>query len=355
MTAQRVPFSAPRRLPAILLGMLMGFLTAAGPVADARAADSAVVFMYHRFGENAYPSTNIRLRQFEAHLAELTNGRYTVKSLPDILAALRDGTGLPERTIGISIDDAFLSVYLEAWPRLRKAGLPFTLFVATDPIDRRRRGYMSWDQIRELARAGVTIGSQTASHLHMAASSKKRNAADLEKSNRRFEAELDRLPTIIAYPYGEYSLDVRAVAQIAGFEFGFGQHSGVLHGAADFSFLPRFALNETYGDLGRLRIAANALPLPVTDVLPADPKLTPGNNPPALGFTVVGEAVKTLGRITCYTSGLGRSRVERLGKRRIEVRPEQAFPPGRTRINCTMPAKAGRWRWYGRQFYMPKN
>ena len=352
MTLLRVPPLSPRRLPAALLGILMGLLTAAGPAATAWAEQSAVVFMYHRFGESAYPSTNVRLEQFEAHINEFSSGRYAVKSLPDILAALRNGNPLPERTIGISIDDAFMSVYREAWPRLRKAGLPFTLFVATDPIDRRRRGYMSWDQIRELARGGVTIGSQTASHLHMAASS---NAADLEKSNLRFEAELDRLPTIIAYPYGEYSLDVRVVSQIAGFEFGFGQHSGVLHDKADFSFLPRFALNETYGDISRLKFAANALPLAVTDVLPADPKLSLEQNPPSIGFTVGGEAVKALRRIACYTSGQGRSPVERLGKRRVEVRPELAFRPGRTRINCTVPAKEDRWRWYGLQFYVPKN
>ena len=55
--------------------------------------DSASVIMYHRFGEDRYPSTNIRLSQFEEHLELLTNGNYTVlpcrKSLkPCALAAL---------------------------------------------------------------------------------------------------------------------------------------------------------------------------------------------------------------------------------------------------------------------------
>ena len=54
--------------------------------------DSASVIMYHRFGEDRYPSTNIRLSQFEEHLELLTNGDYTVlpcrKSLkPCALAA----------------------------------------------------------------------------------------------------------------------------------------------------------------------------------------------------------------------------------------------------------------------------
>ena len=158
------------------------------------AADSAAIFMYHRFGETALPSTNIRLDQFDAHIAEAISGKYTVMKLPDIVAALGAGRELPDHTIGFSIDDAFLSVYTEAWPRLKKAGIPFTLFIATDPLDQGKAAYMSWDQIRELVKDGVTIGSQTATHLHMASSSARKNAADLVKSNQRFQAELGMVP-----------------------------------------------------------------------------------------------------------------------------------------------------------------
>ena len=49
---------------------------------------------------------------------------------------------------------------------------------------------MSWDQIRELKKNGVTIGSQTNSHLHMAQASESDNRIDLQASNSRFRAEL---------------------------------------------------------------------------------------------------------------------------------------------------------------------
>ena len=57
----------------------------------ARATDQAVIIMYHRFDEQDYPTTNIRLEQFDEHLAELTSGKYTVMSLPDIVAAMKAG------------------------------------------------------------------------------------------------------------------------------------------------------------------------------------------------------------------------------------------------------------------------
>jgi len=310
--------------------------------------------MYHRFGESAHPSTNIRIEQFEAHLEELAKPKYTVLPLPEIVAKLRARQPLPDRTVGITIDDAFLSVYREAFPRLKSAGIPFTLFVATDPVDRNIGGYMNWDQIRELQKAGVTIGSQTHTHPHMARSSDERNRGELEKSNARFRSELGEAPTIIAYPYGEYSLAVGKTSKEAGLTVGFGQHSGVLHPDADIMYLPRFAMNEHFGGISRFKLAVNALPLTVTEVSPADPLLSADNNPPILGFTVKGAAAERLSALACYASGQGKARMERLGAR-VEVRLQQAFSPGRARINCTMPTRSGRWRWYGLQFYVPRS
>lgn len=328
------------------------FATGIGSSSVLMAADSAVIVMYHRFGESTYPSTNIRLEQFERHLEELSNPKYTVLPIPEIIAKLKSKSPLPDRSIGISIDDAFLSVYREAFPRLKKMGLPFTLFVATKPIDLNLKGYMKWDQIRELKKAGVTIGSQTHSHLHMAQASDSANRVDLETSNVRFRKELGETPKIIAYPYGEYSLAVGRLSQEAGLLTGFGQHSGVLHPEANMLYLPRWAMNENYGDIKRFKLAINALPLRIGDVSPADPLLSASNNPPILGFTVKGPAAKKLSRLSCYAGGRGKVRVERLGPR-AEVRLKAPFPSGRARINCTIPAQNGRWRWHGFQFYVP--
>ena len=314
------------------------------------AAESAVVFMYHRFAEPAYPATNISVAQFEAHLGELGSGGYTVLPVPEILDALRRGAELPDRTLGLTIDDAYLSVYTEAWPRLRKAGYPFTLFVTTNAVDGGHVGQMTWDQIREMAAAGVTIGAHTASHLHMARNDRARNAETLALSNARFEAELGQRPTVFAYPYGETSLEIQELVRGAGYVAAFGQHSGALSRSEDVFYLPRFALNETYGKLSRFRLAANALPLSVRDITPADP-LVAHDNPPAIGFSVM-DSVTGLDRLACYASHEGKARLERLGDARVEIRLKTPFPTGRSRLNCTLPTNSGRWRWFGRQFYV---
>ncbi len=320
-----------------------------GPTTETTAGSttSAVVFIYHRFGEDSLPLTNIRVSQFEAHLTELSSGGYHVLPVPEILSALQEGRALPERTVGITIDDGFYSVYTEAFPRLREAGFPFTVFIATDSVDSGSENFMNWDQVRELATHGVTIGAHTASHLYMVNVSTSENREEIARSNVRFREELGFIPELFAYPFGESGQRVSALVKDAGYEAAFGQHSGAIYSGSDFFNLPRFAMNEKYGGIGRFRLVANALSLPVSDQLPTDMVLATGN--PLVGFTV-DEKIQRLDRLACFSSAGSKTTVENLGGRRIEVRFAEQLPLGRSRLNCTLPGPDGRWRWLGIMF-----
>ena len=87
--------------------------------------NSIAVFVYHRFGENNYPSTNTRIPQFKKHLDELIKNNYNVVSTETIIDALQNNKNLPEKTVAITIDDAFFSIYKKAWPILKEKKLPF--------------------------------------------------------------------------------------------------------------------------------------------------------------------------------------------------------------------------------------
>ncbi|MCR9177526.1 MAG: polysaccharide deacetylase family protein [Alphaproteobacteria bacterium] len=314
------------------------------------AADNgAVVLMYHRFDQPDQPQTNIRMDQFAQHLAELKNGGYTVMALPAILERLRNRERLPDRTVAITVNDATTDLYSLAWPKFRDAGFPITVFVASDFVDRAAPGMMTWDQVRELAAAGVTIGSQTASVAHLPEIEIDQVKLEIDRASNRIQAETGRRPVLLAYPYGEFGSAVQKVVAERGYVAAFGQQSGVMNPASDRYGLPRFALNETYGGIDRFRLVVNALPLPVTERVPAD--LVVRQNPPPFGFTV-DPGIGSTANIDCYASDVGRTRIERLGDR-VEVRLSAPFPPGRARINCTMPGPDDRWRWYGVQFFIP--
>ncbi|MDA0238636.1 MAG: polysaccharide deacetylase family protein [Proteobacteria bacterium] len=324
-----------------------------GAPLPAIAADSAVIVMYHRFGEERFPSTNIRIEQFESHIAELKRGPYTVLPVPEIIAAIRAGKSLPDRTVGITIDDGYLSIFKEAWPRLKKAGLPLTVFISTDAVNRGLSSHMNWDQIRELAENGVTIGAHTISHHHMARAADDRNRSEISDSNAQLASKLGTVPRLFAYPFGEASSKVMEMAKNAGYMAAFGQHSGVINPRSRFLYLPRFALNEQFGNLDRFKLVINTLPIPVSDLTPADPTIR-DNNPPNFGFTIA-EPVERLSRLRCFASHGGKTTIERLGDTRFEIRFSEKFPAGRSRINCTIRMRDGRYRWLGEQFYVRKN
>ena len=102
--------------------------------------------MYHRFEENKYPSTNIRMNIFLEHIAAIKNNGfefYNPKLFSEEFDKPKDN-----KKILLTIDDAFLSFYENAWPILKKNEIPFILFVSTEPIG--KRGYMTWEQIKEI-------------------------------------------------------------------------------------------------------------------------------------------------------------------------------------------------------------
>ena len=96
--------------------------------------NSAVVFMYHKFGISKYPSTSVTIDQFDAHLKEFSKKKYSIKSVEFIIETIINDGNIPDNTIGISVDDADKSFLEYAWPKLKELNFPVTLFVTTNAI-----------------------------------------------------------------------------------------------------------------------------------------------------------------------------------------------------------------------------
>ena len=353
------------RFPPLLALLATLLPSAALPAASARPAvePHAVVFMYHRFGDDRYPSTNIRIEQFEAHLEHIEDNGYRVWPLHRIVRALEEGRSIPDRTVAITVDDAYDTVYEEAFPRLKERGWPFTVFVATDPVDRGLGGYMTWDQMREMQEAGARFANHSASHGHLIerragedeAAWAQRVRADLEKAQRRLQAKLgaetNTDPALLAYPFGEYNRALAAIARELGF-VGLGQQSGAMGRHSDLRALPRYPMAEAFGAPEEFAEKAATLPLPVAAVEPWDPVVD--DNPPRLEVTLA-EFGGNPGRLACYARG-ERLEVEWLEPgRRFAVRADEPLTPPRGRYNCTAPAADDRYYWYSHLWITPRD
>jgi peptidoglycan/xylan/chitin deacetylase (PgdA/CDA1 family) len=312
--------------------------------------NSAVVFMYHKFGVSKYPSTSVKIEQFDEHLKEFSKSKYSVESVEFIIDTIINDGDLPENTIGISIDDADKSFYEVGWPKFKEMGFPVTLFVNTSTIHENNKNYLNWDQIRELMNEGVSIGAHSHSHYHMADLSIDEIKQEIEISNNIFLKELGSIPPLFAFPYGEANEEIINLLKEYKFKVAFGQHSGVINETSNLYYLPRFSLNERYAEIDRVKFAANAKGLGIYDFIPTDPSIS--ENPPYIGFSLLDE--KLVPSIDCFVFD-SKGQVEKeLFKfnERIEIRLKRKLTEGRSRVNCTAKGSDNQWRWFGHQFYL---
>ena len=312
--------------------------------------NSAVVFMYHKFGVSKYPSTSVTIEQFDEHLKEFSKSKYSVESVEFIIDTIINDGDLLENTIGISIDDADKSFYEVGWPRFKEMGFPVTLFVNTSTIHENNKNYLNWDQIRELVNEGVSIGAHSHSHYHMADLSIEEVRDEIEISNNIFLKELGSIPPLFAFPYGEANEEIINLLKEYKFKVAFGQHSGVINETSNLYYLPRFSLNERYAEIDRVKFAANAKGLGIYDFIPTDPTIS--ENPPYIGFSLLDE--KLVPSIDCFVFD-SKGQVEKeLFKfnERIEIRLKRKLTEGRSRVNCTAKGSDNQWRWFGHQFYL---
>ena len=131
------------------------------------AADQAVLFIYHRFDDPRYPSTDISDRDFQAHLELLKREKFSVVTLARVVDSFEGGAPLPERCAVITVDDAYRSFLTVAWPLLKRYGFPATLFVSTDAIGGRE--FLSWEELRRLRDEGGAHYNEQLLHKHSCA------------------------------------------------------------------------------------------------------------------------------------------------------------------------------------------
>ena len=333
----------------LIVNILFFFIFINAAVAN-NIKNSAVVFMYHKFDVPKYPTTNITPEQFEDHLIEFSKEKYQVLSLNYIIDTIINDGDLPDNTIGLSVDDADKSFLTFAWPKLKAKGFPVTLFVNTSTIQNNNKNYLNWDQIRFLKNEGVVIGAHSHTHNHLPEMNTEEIKKEIEQSNKIFLKELNEIPSLFAYPYGEADENIISLLKEYKYKVAFGQHSGVINETSNLYYLPRFSLNETYGDIDRVKFAANTKGLGVYDFIPTNPHIT--DNPPFIGFSLLDQTlVKSIDCFIFDSSGQVDSEIFKFNER-IEIRLNRKLTKGRSRLNCTAKDNSNNWRWFGHQFYL---
>ena len=307
--------------------------------------------MYHRFNETKYPSTNTNMEIFKKQI-ELINKKNIDFYNPEDFVKNFDKVKT-EKKILITIDDAFTSFYNNAWPFLKSKKIPFILFVSTQPIG--KNGYMNWDQIKEIENESFAfIGNHSHSHEYLVNYEFEAFKKDINKSIKIFEENLGYNPPFFSYPFGEYSLQQKNFIK-KNFRVAFGQHSGVIDLNKDKYELPRFPINEKYGNLERFSFLIGLLPLEYKSVSLNEKLISSKDNPPKLKLFFF-EDQKNLNKISCFSNEGDKWQKTQISieKSVLSIKFIDKFKERRGRLNCSL-NENGVWRWLGLQFTIKEN
>ena len=307
--------------------------------------------MYHRFNENKYPSTNIKMEIFDEHMKVIKKLNY---EFYNAITFVKEFDKIKDKKkILITIDDGFRSFYDEAWPYLKKNKIPFILFVSTEPVG--NNGYMNWDEIKEIEESEFGyIGHHSHTHEYLIEMNDSEFIDDIETANKIFMEKLGYVPEIFSYPFGEYSLFMKNYIS-KNFKIAFGQHSGIIDINKDKFELPRFPINEKYGDLKRFSSLINYMPFEYKNLKPIEKKINDKNNPPQLIIEFF-ENQRNIENITCYSNDGGTWKKSNLKflNNTLTINFDKKFLPRRGRVNCSL-NDDGKWRWFGTQFIITEN
>lgn len=352
----------PLRNILLSLFFISATLSSANTIDD--KVNHGVILLYHHVSTDTPAITSIAPEHFAEQMQFLEDNQFTVWPLPRLVKHLQTQQPVPDKTISITFDDNYESVYHTAFPLLKKRGWPFTIFVSTDAVDQRINMQASWDQLREMAKAGATIANHTATHAHMlqrlegenSKDWKKRMTRDIEKAQRRIREETGQEHNLFAYPYGEVDKALATLVKNLGY-IGIGQHSGPVEENYPGLSLPRFPFAGRYSELDDFSVKAMTLPLPLKAASGPDAVLKNDEFKPKLVLTFP-KQVTALKNLQCYGSGQGELPIKWLDEVKAEIHANSDLKPGRSRYNCTLPSDTidngiRRFHWYSHPWIRP--
>jgi hypothetical protein len=198
-------------------------LAAAAAVRRQRPQDRSRILCYHATGTPSWGINDISPQRFARQIEYARREGWTFADA----RAIAVGNG-DSKTLALTFDDGLASVGSVA-PLLADNGIPWTLFVVTDWMDRGQRGderFLSWDQVGELAASGVTIASHSVSHPNFPQIDKGRAVEELVLSRELMSDRLGLTIDEFAIPLGQsrnWSEQLQREAVDAGYEHVYAQ------------------------------------------------------------------------------------------------------------------------------------
>lgn len=197
------------------------------------------ILMYHYISEPPPDSDIYRVDlsvspdAFRQQMAYLSENGYTPVDLNTLSLAIVNRATLPEKPVILTFDDGYSDIYENAFPILQEVGFEGTFFVITEFIDQKREGYLTWEMVEEMSRAGQRIESHSKTHPDLALKSRDGLIYELLGSQETIAAHTGIRPRYLCYPAGSYNDDVIQILKELDYWGAVTTQSGTWHGFDD--------------------------------------------------------------------------------------------------------------------------
>ena len=219
---------------------------------SAPVADRVPILMYHQVSDaphTRFLKYTVTGRAFAAQMKWLAANDYSTIDLPTLLARRRGGASIPERTVVITFDDGFRECATVAAPAMEAHGFSATFFLVAGLMGDSSRWLMtergiefpimSWDDARQLERAGHRCESHSMTHPRLAELSPGVCRDELARARATLEDALGHPVRHLAYPFGSENQQVRDVAAECGYDTACTVTIGISAAGDDVYALPR--------------------------------------------------------------------------------------------------------------------
>jgi peptidoglycan/xylan/chitin deacetylase (PgdA/CDA1 family) len=229
---------------------------------------------YHDFSPTLKETEmRINTKKFRAQMQFLKDQGLSVVSMADFTAWKQGKKAIPARSVVITIDDGWSSVYTDAFPILKEFGYPFTIFLYTKYVDVQGRS-MSVAMIKEMQKHGATIGNHSASHPYPATIKNQQRKGpkpyaeyldrEMGDSQKFLEKTFGQVITTYCYPGGFHTEEMFEMGVKYGYDHMFTVLPGKIKRSTDDRTLPRYVILGTYDRIFELATEfrdASAAPL----------------------------------------------------------------------------------------------
>jgi peptidoglycan/xylan/chitin deacetylase (PgdA/CDA1 family) len=323
---------------------------------------ATVILQYHHVSETTPASTSISPTQFALHMQYLADNNFQVIALSTLIDSIKKQQTLPNKSVVITFDDAYLDIASNGKPILDKYQYPYTIFVNPSIVERNSDSYLSWQQLKSLADEGVIIANHGMAHDSMARIPDgiseqdwlAQHSTSLLAAEKLIEEKTGKSWRYFAYPYGEYTPAIQQWVTQNNF-VAFSQQSGAVGLQSDITSIPRFPVSQPYDQLSSLRDKLNSLPFEISIAAESNETIYQQGESKSVTFNVEVEDFNQ-SQLHCYISGLGRQKLTWQGERSFTINYSAPLPTGRVRCNCTAPSisEPGRYYWYSKPWFILK-